>query len=534
MLDYLFENAYVADGTGGPIQKRSVGVKNGKICMIHNEIAEEATHVIRLGENEILCPGFIDSHAHSEKFLYSDRRVTPKLLQGVTTEVSGNCGLGLAPYNPRYQKESENNFAMMAAGLTMSNHWDLPETFAGFLEQIEALRPEINTAFYVAHGALRIAVKGYDGSPLTREESQKMDALLREAMEAGAIGISTGLVYVPGSYATQEEVEHLCAIVKEYNGIYATHMRDEGERVIEAVKESIEVARKTGVKLLISHHKVTGMKLGHLVPEIHRLVREARNEGLTVFMDQYPYNCGASTLTTTIPYKYADGGIGKLLERISDPTIAKQIRQDILHNDGTWQNPLDSTGFDGMSVLSAPNCEESVGKSLTELSDMWHIDPIDVIFKLLRENNGSVFVLLKFMKDETVEQIFQSDLVSVCTDSILLGDNYTVHPRGYATYPRILGRFVREKGLVPLEKAVCKMTSMPADMFLMRNKGRIQEGLDADIVVFDKNTIIDAADYVNPRVKNPGISYVMVNGEISVDHGVITDRYRGKVLRGGV
>lgn len=534
MLDYLFLNANVADGTGTPMRKQSVGVKDGKICAVCDEIEEDATQVIQLGEDEVLCPGFIDSHAHSEKFLYYDRRVTPKLLQGVTTEISGNCGLGLAPYNPRYCTEAENNNSMLAAGLRMPDDWEPAEKFSDFLKQIECLRPEINTAFYVAHGALRIAVKGYDGSPLNKEESEKMDALLREAMEAGAIGLTTGMVYVPGSYASHEEVVHLCSIVKEYNGIYATHMRDEGERVVDSVKESIDVARKTGVTLLISHHKVTGVAFAHLVSEIHKLVRDVRKEGLKVYLDQYPYNCGASTLSTTIPYKYMDGGVEQFLKRLEDPEIVEQIRYEILHNDGTWQNALDATGFDGMSILTAPNSKEAEGKNLQELSEEWHIDPVDVIFRLLRENNGFVFVLLRFMKDETVEEIFQSDLVSVCTDSILFGDEYIVHPRGYATYPRVLGKFVREKKLLPLEEAIRKMTSMPADMFSMTSKGRVQEGMDADIVVFNRETIIDAGDYVHPRAINPGISYVMVGGEISVDHGKITDKYRGTVMRRGV
>ncbi|MBQ1316564.1 MAG: D-aminoacylase [Lachnospiraceae bacterium] len=529
MLDLLFTNAAIADGSGGPCRKANVGVQNGLIAYIGDEFPE-AARVIELSDEEVLCPGFIDSHAHSELYMYYDPSMRPKLLQGVTTEVSGNCGIGMAPVAPETFPYLKQYVGTAAAGIKAPEQWESYATFRAFLEAAADLHAGISEAFYVAHGALRIAVKGFDPSPLTEEESERMDALLREAMEAGAIGMTTGLVYAPGSNATNEEIWHLLKIVKEYDGIYASHIRSEGEFVIESVRETIEAARRTGVRTIISHHKVTGIRLEHLIPEVHRLVREAREEGLKVYLDHYPYSAGASTLTTTIPYRYTAGGFEEMIRRFDDPRTLEKIRYEILHNDGTWQNPLDSTGFEGIVIIGSPEDRSLEGKNLREIAELWDIEPVDTIFRLLRINHGQVMVLLYFMREEAVEMILRSPLVSICTDSLLYAEEYRVHPRGYATYPRMLGHYVRERGVLDLETAVRKMTSMPADMLGMTGKGRIEEGKDADIVVFNRNTIIDRGSYEDPRAENPGIAWVVVNGIVAVDHGSITCGSAGKVL----
>lgn len=531
MFDLLIEQAQIADGTGKPIYTASIGIKNGKIAYIGQNPTEPAQNTLKLDSQEVLCPGFIDSHGHSECYLFHDKCITPKLKQGVTTEVSGNCGIGFAPVNPVYIAELKDNFEGVAVGLPFPDDWSSMTTFGKFLNKVDDLHTEINTAFYVAHGALRIAVKGYDSTPLTPEEREQVHLLLTEAMEAGAVGMSTGFVYAPGTYADMEEIIDLCKIVSKYGGVYATHMKDEGDHVIQSVKESIEVARRTGVRLLISHHKVTGVANAPHIKEIHRLVNEARAKGLSVHLDQYPYSAGETTLNTTIPYRYLDGGNQKLLERLEDPALKAEIADAILHNDGTWQNPLDSTGFDGMTVLHTKNHPECHEKSLAQLSEEWNIEPVETIFRLLKENDGQVNCLLHFMTDADVETIFQSPLVSVCTDSLLFGEGMPTHPRGYATYPRILGRFVREKKLVSFEEAIRKMSSMPADIFGMKNKGRIAEGMDADLVVVNPERVIDHGDYRNPYAENEGIEMVFVAGRLILDHGTITRHSAGKVVR---
>lgn len=529
--DIWIEAAHIADGTGRPVYTANVGIRGGTIAYIGQEACGDAAVRRRLGESEVLCPGFIDSHGHSECYLFSDRLMGPKLRQGVTTEVSGNCGIGFAPVAPAYFTELQDNFAGVAVGVEPPAFWRELDTFSSFLDRVEGARTGINTAFYVAHGALRIAVKGYDSSPLTAGERTRMHALLREAMEAGAVGMSTGFVYAPGSYATREEIWDLCQIVAGYGGVYATHMRDEGARVLEAVEESIGVARRTGVRVLISHHKVTGRANAHLIEPIHRMVEAARGEGLSIHLDQYPYSAGETTLTTAIPYPYLDGGIAKLLERLRDPALRREIRHGVLHNDGTWQNPLDSTGFDGMSVLRAQNDPQAQGKSIARLAEERGLDEVEVIFRLLEENQGQVNCLVHFMDEGDVERIFQSPLVSVCTDSLLFGGGIPTHPRGYATYPKILGRFVREKRLVPLEEAVRKMTAMPADVFGMEHKGRVQVGMDADLVIFDRDRVIDHGSYEDPKAENEGIETVIVNGMVALDHGRLSQQAAGRVLR---
>ena len=533
MNDLLFKNAHIADGTGKEIFLSNIAIKDGKISYI-GEDTVEAKQTIELSDDEVLCPGFIDSHAHSELYMNYDRTMSPKLLQGVTTEVSGNCGIGMAPAEPKYFDLLKSYFSTLAAGIPGPDEWTELSTFSKFLNWADGLHCGINEAFYVAHGTLRIAVKGFDPSPLTEEESSKMDAMLREAMEAGAVGLTTGLVYVPGSNATKEEILHLCEIVNEYGGIYATHMKSEGDQVIECVKDTIDVARKTGVKAIISHHKVTGIKLENLIPEIHKLVQSARDEGLQVYLDHYPYSAGASTLTTTIPYKYTAGGFEEMVKQFDVPELHEKIKYEILHNDGTWQNPLDSTGPEGIVIISSPNDKTCEGKNLQEIADMWGIDYVEAIFKLLKINKGeSVMCLLYFMREEAVETILKSPLVSICTDSLLMGDEFTVHPRGYNTYPRMLGHYVRERKVLSIEEAVKKMTSMPANMFGMNDRGVIDVNKVADIVVFNKETIIDKGSYKDPRAINPGISYVLVNGEIAVDNGKIINGHLGRALING-
>lgn len=531
MFDLFIKQAQIADGTGAPIYTANVGIKEGKIAYIGQNPADTRQTALQLSPEEVLCPGFIDSHGHSECYLFHDKNVMPKLKQGVTTEVSGNCGIGFAPVSPAYTAELKDNFEGVAVGLDFPKSWNQMNTFHAFLNEVEGLHTEIHTAFYVAHGALRIAVKGYDASPLSSGEKAQIHTLLHEAMESGAVGMSTGFVYAPGTYADMEEIVELCRIVSAYGGVYATHMRDEGDHVLQSVEESIEVARRTGVRVLISHHKVTGTANAHYIKEIHRLVNDARAEGLSIYLDQYPYSAGETTLNTVIPYRYLDGGNQKLLERLEDKALREEISYAILHNDGTWQNPLDSTGFDGMTVLhtrSHPECHE---KSLLQLSKEWDIEPVEVIFRLLKENGGQVNCLLHFMNEADVENIFCSPLVSVCTDSLLFGKGMPTHPRGYATYPKILGRFVREKQLVSLEEAIRKMSSMPADIYGMTGKGRIKEGMDADLVVVNRERVIDRGDYQNPYAENEGIEMVIVGGQIVIDHGSFQQRFAGNVLR---
>ena len=531
MFDLFIEQPKIADGTGKPIYTANVGIRDGKIAYIGQAQADPGQKTLRLAPQEVLCPGFIDSHGHSECYLFHDPCVTPKLRQGVTTEVSGNCGIGFAPVNPAYLAELKDNFEGVAVGLDFPDDWKNMTSFGRFLDRVEGLHTEINTAFYVAHGALRIAVKGYDGTPLTPAERERVHELLTEAMEAGAVGMSTGFVYAPGTYADFDEIVDLCRIVSRYGGVYATHMKDEGDHVIESVTESIEVARRTGVRLLISHHKVTGVANAPHIKEIHRLVNEARAEGLSVHLDQYPYSAGETTLNTTIPYRYLDGGNQMLLKRLEDPTLRAEITDAILHNDGTWQNPLDSTGFDGMTVLHTKCHPECHGKSLAQLAAEWNVEPVETIFRLLKEHDGQVNCLLHFMTDADVETIFKSPLVSVCTDSLLFGEGMPTHPRGYSTYPRILGRFVREKGLVSFEEAIRKMSAMPADIFGMKHKGRILEGMDADLVVVDPERVIDHGDYENPYAENEGIEMVFVAGQLVLNRGVIAPAGAGRVVR---
>ena len=531
--DLALKNAYIVDGTGSPGFMGQIGIKDGKIACIEKAGDIQAAKTITLEADEAVCPGFIDGHSHSDKYIFYDKFMKPKLLQGITTDLGGNCGIGAAPVAAPYEKELENYSSLCGVGLDLPKGWSSLDTFDKFLSAVEALEPEINIGFYIAHGVLRIAVKGYDQSPLTEAEMERMKALLCEALDAGAVGMSTGLIYAPGSYATQHELTELCKVLKSRGALYATHIRSQSDGVLEAIKEAFDLAYQTGVKLLISHHKIVGKANAKLIPETFKLYEKARADGLDVYLDSYPYESGASTLSILIPRKYLDGGVEKLVERLKDEKTRGQIASEILDSDGTWENIVEACGFDGIYVLSAPANPETLMKNLQEIAELWGMSRTDALFKLLVDNNGKVFCRLKFLTDENVEELIRYPDVIVASDAILAADGVVTHPRAYGTYPRILGCFVRDRGVLTLEEAVKKMTSMPAGLYGFGSKGRIEAGKDADLTIINRKTIIDRADYEDPRKPNEGVVYVIVGGKLVLDHGVLTEQRAGNVLRMG-
>ncbi len=530
MFDILIRDAWIADGTGCPIYPGSVGVSGGKVSYIGPGQDLKGEKTIDAGKRFVAAPGFIDTHCHEDFYLFHDSAVAPKLRQGVTTIINGNCGCSAAPVRESTFQTLRAYFNSSLHGIRMPDDWNTFTTFEAYLSAVRDRKPGINAGFLVGHGTVRIAAMGFANRKADEKELLSMERMVEEAMESGALGMSSGLIYAPGAYASNDEILRLCRIVKKYEGVYATHMKNEGKLLVESVKESIDAARKTGVKLLISHLKVSGFENRALLEPALSLIEEARAEGLCVAMDQYPYNSGCTGLDALLPPEYLEGGIEEMLLKLTDPNEQILIRQKILDPASDWENIILDSGFDNIVILSAENSEGAAGKTIREYADARGKDPMDTFFDLLIKSGGHARCAMYYAEEESVEKIFRHPLTMIGSDSELLGEKLLIHPRGYGAYPKILGRLIREKQIMPLEQAVNKMTARPAKFFSIRNKGLLRQGYDADLVLFDPDTVLDTATFIDPWGANHGIAAVILNGCIAVENNRLLNAACGQVI----
>ncbi len=527
-VDILVKRVRVIDGLGNKEYIANVAINDQKIDYIGEDSCIVADTIIN-GEGLVLAPGFIDPHGHTDMDFMGNDHFHNKIEQGVTTEFAGLCGLTSAPVSEKYFLELKNYFGIddpNCIGNNFITNWSSYKTFKSYLSAVEKLPLSCNTGFYVGQGTVRLAVMGFENRNATELEMEKMKDYVREAMENGAVGLSTGLIYPPGLFTPRYEIEELCKVIKDYDGIYSTHMRNESDRVVDCVKESIDIGRKTGVKVAISHLKVFGRKNWGRSDEILEIIEQAIAEGINVSFDFYPYNAAGTYLDTAIPPAYHVGGKEKLLERLEDTALREEIKEEILHPKTYWENMVKNCGFDGMLVTKYAT-PESERKTLAEYAATMGMDPVDALYDILIKTRCKALVALFGMSDDDVKNLIKCPWGMVCTDGAMTFG----HPRSVGTYPRILGRYVREKKLVSLTEAVRRITSLPATHMGLKNKGIIKEGYDADIVIFNPATIIDNADFSEPYAKNDGIEYVLVNGRISVKGNVATGETNGKVLR---
>lgn len=527
MLDILIKNGTIIDGTGKKRYKGNIGLKNGKIEFIGCCCEKEAKEIID-AEGLIVTPGFIDSHSHSDIALLYETRATNKLRQGITTELTGHCGITLTP-------KVDELFLMIKPFIDEEKYKELgkiSETVSGFLSYIEKNQLGTNIGFYVGHGAVRGKVLGYKNRKPTEEELEKMKDIVREAMEAGAFGMSTGLVYPPGVYADEDELVELCKVVAEYGGVYASHMRSEGNWVIESVEETIRIGEKAGVPVIISHHKITGKQNWGKSKETLKIVEEANKRGVKVRLDQYPYKACATGLINALPPKYAVDGPVKLLEKLKDKKIRKEMKEQLMSSEADFENLINGCGFDGLLILSAPITKELSGKTMAQIAKELDKDPYETIFDLIIENKGEVEAAYFEMDDEDIERIMKHKFVMGGTDSGYVSEkNHAGHPRCTGSFVKILSKYVRDKGIVEIEEGIRKLTSLPADMVGLKTKGLLKEEYDADIVILDYENLKANSDFTNSSAPNEGIKYVLVNGKIAVKDDAVTGICAGKVIR---
>jgi N-acyl-D-amino-acid deacylase len=525
MYDLLIFNGKIISGTGNPWYYGDVGILKGKIVKIGHLSQEKAKQKID-ARGYYVSPGFIDGHSHSDLFILAHPQAEQKVMQGVTTENVGLDGLSVAPIDEAHIRDWQKNLAGLAGDLDIKWTW---RSFGNYLDAVDARNPSINITSYVGLGTIRLKVMGMTDRRATSTEIDKMMQLAAQAMEEGARGISSGLIYPPCPYQTVEEVVAIAKVVRKFDGIYNVHIRTEGDTVLDSMEEVIEIGRQARIPVVITHHKVVGMRNWGLSEKTLKKVDNARREGLDVTVEQYPYTAGSTMLHAVIPPWFHAEGPDKLIHRLQ--TDGSRIKKDIEERTD-WENFVDLIGWKNIivsSVSTAAN-KKYEGNSIVEIAALRDLDdPADAAFKILAEENLAVGMVLFLTDEKDIVRIMQHPTVNFITDGLLGGGK--PHPRVYGSYPRILGRYVREKGILSLEEAIRKMTSLPAEKLRLKRKGCIAENYDADLTIFDANAIIDRGTYKNPKQFPSGIEWVIVNGEVVVEKGSHTGARPGRTIR---
>lgn len=534
----LIKDTFIVDGTGSKGFFGSLLIENGSIKKIIKtkdlfESSSSSTYIID-GKNLITTPGFIDVHSHNDLVPFmAEPHQALKLMQGVTTELVGQCGLGAAPCS-----ESVNpgwgNYINGVVGTPEKKSISEFLAFPDYLSALDSSHLKSNYAALISHGAVRTSVMGFDSRLATAEEISAMCSLVGEAMNAGAYGLSFGLQYMPGIFSGKTELVELCKVVAKSDGVVMVHLRNHDISITKALDEMLEIAKASNVRLHISHLRSYGSEvLGCRGETLLKQVDKARSEGLILTFDEHLYLSGSTLLTQLLPPWFSEGGEGEMIKRLNTSALLARLKADMenpeVHYDG-WDNYSYVTGFENIlltSVASEKN-KNYIGKTIGELSESLSMEPFDFFMKLLKEEGAGVgIVTLDVFSEQDLTTLLQHPQQMIGSDSIPAG---RPHPRLYGNYPLYIGKFVREKKALSLEEAVRKATSLPAKTLGIRNRGVLAEGMAADIVLFDLNEIIGYEDYMNPATPPKGIKYVIVNGEIAVNDGEVQFGKQGQVL----
>jgi N-acyl-D-amino-acid deacylase len=544
-VNILIKNGLIFDGTGSEPFEADIGIKEDRIIFIKNKADVFADKVIE-ARGLVVTPGFIDAHAHSDFTILADPRAEGKISQGVTTEINGNCGLSAAPLFGEVMKRREEDL----------NELGVKDRWSNFKEYFEILRnkkPALNFMTLTGHGNIRACTMGYKNRTPDENDLMKMRVLLRKTIEDGTIGLSTGLIYPPGMYSTTEELIELCKSLKtpdKYSHfskdntlisryIYTTHMRSESDRLLESIEEVIKIGEESGIKVHISHIKTSGEKNWHKIDTVISLIEEARNRGIKITCDRYPYVAASTDLDTILPSWVYDGGKEREIERLRNKENRERIKKQI-------QGEYPDKGYWEKIYIATVHSESSKwmeGKSIAEIACHKSSDSIDIFLNILTEEKLRVSAIFYSMSESNLRRFLLLPYVMIGTDSSARCTNEPTnkgkpHPRGFGSFPRFLGRYVRDSSLMNLSEAVKKITMFPAKTFGVDKRGIIRDGAFADIVVFDYESIIDRATFDNPFLKPEGVHYVIINGLPVLWEGELTGIRPGRILshkdRGGL
>jgi len=536
MFQLAIKRGTIVDGTGKPAFRADVGIRDGKVAVIGDLDAVEAEKSIR-AEGLVVAPGFVDIHAHSDFTIMLNPRAESKIHQGVTTEVTGNCGATAAPISNTHRQEALDHL-LTTLGISGSESlaWDWT-SFGDYLDHLRRRPLGINLVPLVGHTMLRIAVMGTADRPPTEEEMVAQEELLDRCLCEGAFGMSTGLEYPPDAYSTTEELVRLGRVLARHDALYATHIRGEAQTLFEAIAEAVRIGQESGCRVEISHLKAGGLGNWGKAPQLLAYLDAARERGIEVAWDQYPYTAWGSGLIDYLPHWVAADGREKLAERLRDETIRQAIRKEIEREVQSGRHPLCAAPWETVQIalVESPHNVSLEGKNIAEIAAEQNRNPFDVVFDLLADEKGAVKTLVFCISEDDVRTIMQHPLTAVATDGRavapygILGRGKT-HPRYYGTFPRVLGRYVRQENLLSLESAIHKMTLMPAERMGLRDRGRIAPDMVADLVVFDPATIRDEATFQDPHRYPTGIVSVIVGGQVVVHEGKHTGKLCGCIL----
>jgi N-acyl-D-amino-acid deacylase len=525
-MKILIKNGLIADGSLNKPFMGDILIEDNRIKKI-GTIDEEADEIIDAMER-VISPGFIDTHSHSDTQILVNPYNEIKIRQGITTEILGQDGLSMAPLPKEYIDEWRKINSSFN-GDSDKIDWSY-ETTENYLKMMEEKGIGLNQGYLVPHGNIRLEAMGLENQKASANDLEKMREITRREMRGGAIGLSTGLIYAPCVYGDTEELIEICKVVAEFDGIFAIHQRSEADTIIESMKEVIKIGRKSEVKIHFSHFKVCGKNNWKYLDEAFKLLEEAKKEGIRVSFDQYPYVAGSTSLGVILPPWVHEGGTEKLLEKLKSKENRERIIKDIENGIPGWDNFVDFAGLDQIFITSV-NKEENkslVGKNLIELGEIKGKDAYNATLDLIYDEGNSINMVDFYGLEEHIIKILKRPEHNLCTDG-MPSDN--PHPRLYGSFPRVLGKYVREEKALTLEEAIYKMTKKPAETLKIRDRGEIKEGYFADIVIFNLEKIADKGTYVEPKQYPVGIDYVIINGNIVINNGEYNEILAGSILR---
>lgn len=521
-FDYVLAGADVYDGLGNPPRRVDVGIVDDHIADIGDLTHAEARTVIDC-TGSILSPGFIDVHSHSDVYALVEPSAASKISQGITTEVVGNCGASAAPLFGAYRLPAD-----------WRDHLGTPSwcTVADYRASVDAARPAVNVALLIGHNTLRAGTVGYEGRPATADELRTMVHRLEAGLDEGAIGLSTGLIYIPGTFAPREEVEALCAVLAGHDAIYTSHMRSEGDQLLEAIDETIGYGRSSGCRVQLSHLKTSGRRNWSKLDAVLDRIRVARDEdGLDIAADRYPYTAACTDLDILLPDWALDDGHAAILARLRDPDTRRKIRDAIVAE-------REETYWETVTVGSThhPENQRFKGVPLCEVARVWGVEPVDAVFQLIERDALKTTGIFFGMSEENMWRILAEPYVMIGSDGSIHAPHGPLsqdhpHPRAYGSFPRYL-RAVCDGRTVALPEAIRKMTALPACQFGLADRGVLAPGYKADITVFKRASVRDQADFVNPHQLAEGIALVMVNGVPAIKDGESTGVRAGRFVSG--
>jgi N-acyl-D-amino-acid deacylase len=525
MNDLRLTGAQVVDGTGSTARHADVAVADGRIVAVGPDATDApAARTMDLA-GLVLAPGFIDLHTHVDFTLPVHPRAGAMVRQGVTTLVGGNCGFSPFPVSAAHGDDLRDLNAFIDEGLS----WDWDDA-AGYLAHVDALPLACNLAQLVGHGAVRIAVMGMTGRAPTAAELNRMRELVDRALRAGAVGLSTGLVYAPGSHADTDEIVALAKVAADHGRFYASHIRSEGDDAVAAVREALDIGRRAGAAVQLSHHKAMGRANWGKVERTLAMIDDARADGLDVTADQYPYVAASTTLSNLLPAWAREDGLDGMLAIFGDPDRRGRLADEV--RAGASDYDLDQVMIS--AVPPGANADAG-GRMLVDVADGAGEDPVDTVLRLLAQERDRVQMVIFGMDEEDVRAVMRHPHVAVASDGWTLdpASGGTPHPRSYGTYVRVLGRYVRELAVLTLEEAVRKMTSLPAARLGRDDLGVVRPGARADLVAFDPARVADGATFDAPHRFASGVEHVIVGGRPVIDAGVDTGDAAGSVLHAG-